>query len=73
MTGQHLARKVTHVWIHSDVLLSLWVGDEFIVTTVDHPFWEEADRAWERADAVASGDRVRTGRGRGLGLRSDIA
>ncbi len=57
-TGEQVARKVTHVWVHEDTLIDLVVDGEVITTTEDHPFWSATDSRFERADELAEGEKV---------------
>lgn len=57
-TGEQVAKKVTHVWVHYDRLTDLVVGGEVITTTEDHLFWSATDRRFERTDALGDGERV---------------
>ena len=54
-TGERGPRKVTDLWVHQDTLVDLEIGGSLIATTEDHPFWNETERRWQRADAT---DRV---------------
>ncbi len=58
-TGETVAREVTHLWVHDDTLVDLTVDGDVITTTEDHPFWNETDHEWQRADLLDEGDRVR--------------
>jgi RHS repeat-associated protein len=57
-TGERGPRKVTHLWVHQDDLIDLEIGGARVATTEDHPFWNETDRRWERADSLDQGDLV---------------
>ncbi|MEU1605206.1 Hint domain-containing protein [Micromonospora matsumotoense] len=57
-TGEGGPRKVTRVWIHKDEVVALEVKGERIVTTEDHPFWNESLRRWQRADGFTKGDAL---------------
>ena len=59
-TGDRGPRKVTDLWVHQDDLVDLEIGGAIVATTEDHPFWNETDRQWERADALDPGDLVLT-------------
>ncbi|MCA2214104.1 polymorphic toxin-type HINT domain-containing protein [Jidongwangia harbinensis] len=64
-TGERGPRKILHVWVHDDDLYELDVNGSRLVTTEDHPFWNETDRRWERADELDRGDRLRASTGGG--------
>jgi hypothetical protein len=64
LTGTQSARRVTHVWVHQDLMIRLIVAGEVLVTTEDHPFWNATDHTWERADAFDHGDVIATADGR---------
>ncbi|HWH01370.1 MAG TPA: Hint domain-containing protein, partial [Pilimelia sp.] len=50
-------RRVLATWVHLDQLGRLHLADgRSIVTTEDHPFWNETDQQWQRADALDAGD-----------------
>jgi RHS repeat-associated protein len=55
-TGEQGPRTVTHVWVHKDDLIDLEVGGALLTTTEDHPFWNQTDRQWQRADELDRGD-----------------
>ncbi|MFG1799041.1 polymorphic toxin-type HINT domain-containing protein [Micromonospora carbonacea] len=55
-TGEQGPRIVTNVWVHEDELVDLRIGDAFVTTTEDHPFWNHTDREWQRADEIDRGD-----------------
>ncbi|WP_213006639.1 RHS repeat-associated core domain-containing protein [Paractinoplanes toevensis] len=59
-TGEQGARRIDTVWAHDDDLYELYVDGNRIVTTEDHPFWNETDHRWENAEALDTGDLVRT-------------
>ncbi|MEU1585734.1 RHS repeat-associated core domain-containing protein [Micromonospora sp. NPDC005710] len=56
--GEQGPRVVTHVWVHDDYLIDLQLLGSAVRTTEDHPFWNQTDRQWQRADEFDSGDRV---------------
>jgi RHS repeat-associated protein len=58
LTGEQSARRVTHLWVHTDRIVQLDVAGEILSTTANHPFWDATDAAWERADALDAGDDV---------------
>jgi RHS repeat-associated protein len=71
-TGETSARTVTAVWVHEDSVVAFDIDGTLITTTEDHPFWNETDQRWERAEEFDPGDRVRTADGRSVpvhGLR----
>ncbi len=57
-TGDRGAREVTHLWVHQDTVVDLEIGGHAVGTTEDHPFWNDSDNEWQRADALDSGDLV---------------
>lgn len=57
-TGERGSREVTHLWVHQDTLVDLEVDGHDLTTTEDHPFWNEPDSEWQRADALDAGDLV---------------
>lgn len=59
-TGEQRPEAVTHLWLHSDHLVDLIVAGEAVTTTEDHPFWNETDGEWQRADALEPGDSLIT-------------
>jgi RHS repeat-associated protein len=60
-TGRTEARTVTKVWVHDDTLLDLRLdGAGTLTTTEDHPFWNETDRQWQKAERLDRGDLLRT-------------
>ncbi len=63
-TGEIGARKVTDAWVHDDDLVRLEIGGDIVRTTEDHPFWNDTDREWQRADQLDAGDFVLTADGR---------
>jgi RHS repeat-associated protein len=58
-TGESGSREIEAVWVHDDYLYVLNVDDAELVTTEDHPFWNETDQRWEEAQDLNPGDRVR--------------
>jgi Pretoxin HINT domain len=63
-TGEKSARKVTHLWVHDDEYVRLEIGSGTVLTTANHPFWNDTDKRWERADELNVGDDVLTADGR---------
>jgi Pretoxin HINT domain len=63
-TGEIGARKVTDAWVHDDDLVRLEIDGDVVRTTEDHPFWNDTDKHWQRADQLNSGDYVLTAEGR---------
>ncbi len=55
-TGERGAREVTHLWVHEDTLINLEIDGHELATTEDHPFWNETDGEWQRADGLDVGD-----------------
>jgi RHS repeat-associated protein len=58
-TGEQGARQIEKVWIHNDDLYVLTVNGERLVTTEDHPFWNESSKEWQPAEQLDQGDFVR--------------
>ena len=54
------ARAIQAIWVHNDDLYELYIDGQRIITTEDHPFWDETDHRWEGADQLDRGDLVRT-------------
>jgi Pretoxin HINT domain len=63
-TGEKSARKVTHLWVHDDEYVRLEIDGATVLTTANHPFWDDTDKRWERADELGVGDMVLTADGR---------
>jgi RHS repeat-associated protein len=59
ITGEQGAREIEKVWVHDDDLYALTIDGQRLVTTEDHPFWNETDKRWEDADELDPGDLVR--------------
>lgn len=58
-TGERVARRVTHVWVHNDQLTDLAFADGArLTTTEDHYFWSVTDGIFERSDQLALGEVV---------------
>ncbi|GAA0452943.1 hypothetical protein Ade02nite_01020 [Paractinoplanes deccanensis] len=55
-TGEEGPHSVTATWSHLDDLFTLAVNGKKLITTEDHPFWDERDGRWERADQLNPGD-----------------
>jgi hypothetical protein len=55
-TGERGARTVTQLWIHDDTLVDLAVDGQTVTTTENHPFWNQTDGEWQRADDLDRGD-----------------
>ena len=76
-TGEQVAKKVTHLWVHGDILTDLALADGTVLTTTeDHPYWSIDDQRFERADELARGERVLSADGRPVavsGLRLSTA
>jgi Pretoxin HINT domain len=62
-TGERSARKVTHLWVHDDEYVRLEIDGSSVLTTANHPFWDDTDQRWERADELSIGDMVLTADG----------
>ncbi len=62
-TGERGQRQVTHLWVHQDELIQLEIDGHKVATTQDHPFWNDTDNLWQRADQLDEGDQVRTADG----------
>jgi RHS repeat-associated protein len=59
-TGDVVAKKVEAVWVHDDDLYVLTVDGQKLVTTEDHPFWNETTHDWDSAESLDRGDLLRT-------------
>ncbi|GAA1649777.1 polymorphic toxin type 28 domain-containing protein [Actinoplanes couchii] len=59
-TGEQGPRGIEAVWVHNDDLYVLTIGGERLVTTEDHPFWNETDQQWQPAQRLDRGDLLRT-------------
>jgi RHS repeat-associated protein len=58
-TGETVARRVTHVFVHEDTVFDLVVDDEATVTTTeDHPFWNTTDAEFQAAADLDAGDQI---------------
>lgn len=57
-TGEQVARKVEHLFVHEDTVVDLVVDGEVITTTENHPFWSVTDQRFERADDLSRGEKV---------------
>lgn len=57
-TGEQVAKRVEHVFVHDDTVIDLVVEGEVITTTEDHPFWSVTDQRFERADELNAGEKV---------------
>ncbi len=64
MTGERGPRKVSRLWVHDDDLVRLEIDGDIVRTTEDHPFWNDTDGEWQRADQLGSGELVLTADGR---------
>lgn len=68
VTGEQVAKRVTHLWVHHDDLTELVLGVDAdgdgvldrLVTTEDHPFWSATDGVWQGPEEFAAGDEVLT-------------
>ncbi len=63
VTGEQVAKEVTHVWVHDDTLTNLVVDGETITTTEDHPFFDVTDGDFEWASQIDPGDQILTDTG----------
>lgn len=63
-TGEQKAKRVEHVFVHTDTLTDLVIGGAVVTTTEDHPFWSVTDAQFERADELAPGELVLSSDGR---------
>ncbi|MFD1322244.1 polymorphic toxin-type HINT domain-containing protein [Micromonospora sonneratiae] len=62
-TGKSGPRVVTQTWAHKDKVVDLEVGEHRLATTEDHPFWNDTDRQWQRADELDQGDLLAAAEG----------
>ncbi len=60
------AQTVTAIWPHEDLLYEFAVGDDSILTTEDHPFWNATDREWQGPQEFTLGDTLLTADGNAL-------
>ncbi len=67
-TGEEGPRKVIHVWIHNDQLVDLKVDSGTLITTEDHPFWNETDQQWQDSQDLDRGDLLRTATGESVAV-----
>ncbi|MEU4619619.1 RHS repeat-associated core domain-containing protein [Actinoplanes sp. NPDC023801] len=65
-TGERGARAIKTIWVHDDDLYVVTIAGQRLVTTEDHPFWNETDKQWQGAEQLDAGDLVRTLCGGGL-------
>ncbi|WP_291377743.1 polymorphic toxin-type HINT domain-containing protein [Demequina sp.] len=63
VTGERGAHRVSHVWVHDDVMVDFEVDGSVVTTTEDHPFWNVTDGVWEGPQDFDAGDRVLTADG----------
>jgi hypothetical protein len=55
------AESVSAVWPHPDEVWDVTLSDGTVVhTTGNHPWWDDTQRAWIRADHLVNGDQVLT-------------
>jgi RHS repeat-associated protein len=64
VSGERGTRRVSRLWVHDDDLVRLEIDGDVVRTTEDHPFWNDTDKQWQRADELGSGDLVLTADGR---------
>ncbi|SDT78415.1 intein C-terminal splicing region/intein N-terminal splicing region [Actinoplanes derwentensis] len=62
-TGEEGPRKVEKVWVHNDDLYILTIDGQRLTTTEDHPFWNESDQEWQKAESLGAGELTRTVKG----------
>jgi hypothetical protein len=63
-TDETVAREVTAVFAHEDIVVDLIVdGGGTVTTTEDHPFWNETDGEWRQAEDLDEDDELRTADG----------
>lgn len=72
-TGESGARAVTRTWLHRDTVVDLELAAGVVSSTEDHPFWNQTDREFQRADTLDAGDRLRTADGRTMVVRGLVA
>ncbi len=60
LTRTHSARAVTHLWVHTDQVIRVNIGGQWITTTEDHPFWNATDHAWQPTEQLDVGDAIGT-------------
>ena len=63
-TGEVSARRVSDRWKHDDDLVRFEIDGDVVRTTEDHPFWNDTEQEWQRADQLDAGDMVLTADGR---------
>ncbi|MEV4283405.1 polymorphic toxin-type HINT domain-containing protein [Actinoplanes xinjiangensis] len=59
-TGESGPRQIKATWVHDDDLYVMNIDGHPLITTEDHPFWNETDRQWQEAEKIDVGDRVAT-------------
>ncbi|WP_407651504.1 RHS repeat-associated core domain-containing protein [Actinoplanes sandaracinus] len=59
-TGEQGPREIETIWVHNDDLSGITVDGQRLLTTEDHPFWNESDKQWQGAEQLDAGDLVRT-------------
>ncbi|MEU4155633.1 RHS repeat-associated core domain-containing protein [Actinoplanes sp. NPDC026670] len=59
-TGETGAHTIEAVWVHDDDLYLMIIDGQRLITTEDHPFWNETDEEWQGAEEIDPGDLVRT-------------
>ncbi|GIH02085.1 hypothetical protein Rhe02_01520 [Rhizocola hellebori] len=69
-TGESGGRTITAVWIHDDSFVELEVDGKVVRTTEDHPFWNDTDQEWQRADELDRGDLLIAADGRRVPVTS---
>ncbi|WP_396048516.1 polymorphic toxin-type HINT domain-containing protein [Aeromicrobium sp. UC242_57] len=62
--GRKVVRKVLTVFKHRDAVVDLELSSGSVLTTTpDHPFWNESEGEFQRADALAQSDELLTPEG----------
>ena len=58
--GRRGSRKITHVIVHDDELVSLTINGKKVTTTRSHPFWNESAHRWQPAGELSDGTKLLT-------------
>ncbi|WP_456695045.1 RHS repeat-associated core domain-containing protein [Aeromicrobium sp. P5_D10] len=62
--GRKVVRKVLTVFKHRDAVVDLKLSSGSVLTTTpDHPFWNESEGEFQRADALSQSDELLTPKG----------
>lgn len=72
-TGESGARTVTATFVHADAMSKLQLAGGSLITTEDHPFWNDSDKEFQRADQLESGDALLTSDGRTVEVVAPVA